>query len=101
VTSRIRARALPEVPTMEEAGVPGYEVLEWNPVLAPAGITTALRARLAGAIRKAMAEPEVLGRVRSLSGEQFEGSEARAAEFLKSQQALWARVVRDRKISAG
>jgi tripartite-type tricarboxylate transporter receptor subunit TctC len=100
VTSRRRARALPEVPTMEEAGVAGYEVLEWNPVLAPAGISPALRpARRA--IRKAMAEPEVLGRVRSLSGEVFEGNEARAAEFLKKQQALWARVVRDRKISAG
>jgi hypothetical protein len=48
-----------------------------------------------------MAEPEVLGRVRSLSGEVFEGNEAKAAEFLKAQQALWARVVRDRKISAG
>ena len=101
VTSRIRARSLPDVPTMEEAGVPGYEVLEWNPVLAPAGISPALRTRLAGAIRKAMAEPEVLGRVRSLSGELFEGNEARAAEFLKAQQALWARVVRDRKINAG
>ena len=101
VTSRLRARALPEIPTMEEAGVPGYEVLEWNPVLAPAGMAPSLRARLAAAIRKAMAEPEVLGRVRSLSGELFEGQEAKAAEFLKAQQALWARVVRDRKISAG
>ncbi|NML47815.1 tripartite tricarboxylate transporter substrate binding protein [Ramlibacter sp. G-1-2-2] len=101
VTSVRRARALPDVPTMEEAGVPGYEVLEWNPVLAPAGTPPAIRAKLAAAIRKAMAEPEVLGRVRSLSGEVFEGGEAKAAEFLRAQQALWARVVRERKISAG
>ena len=101
VTSTRRARALPEVPTMEEAGIAGYEVLEWNPVLAPAGTPPAIRAKLAAAIRKAMAEPEVLGRVRSLSGELFEGGEAKAAAFLKEQQALWARVVRDRKISAG
>jgi tripartite-type tricarboxylate transporter receptor subunit TctC len=101
VTSTRRARALPDVPTMEEAGVPGYEVLEWNPVLAPAATPPTIRAKLAAAIRKAMAEPEVLGRVRSLSGEVFEGGEAKAAEFLKAQQALWARVVRDRKISVG
>jgi tripartite-type tricarboxylate transporter receptor subunit TctC len=101
VTSRRRARALPEVPTMEEAGIAGYEVLEWNPVLAPAATPPAVRARLAAAIRKAMAEPEVLGRVRALSGEAFEGGEARAAEFLREQQALWARVVHDRGISVG
>jgi tripartite-type tricarboxylate transporter receptor subunit TctC len=101
VTSLRRARALPEVPTMEEAGVTGYEVLEWNPVLAPAGISPAVRTRLANAIARAMAEPEVLGRVRSLSGEVFAGGPEQAADFLKKQQALWARVVRERKISAG
>jgi tripartite-type tricarboxylate transporter receptor subunit TctC len=101
VTSLRRARALPEVPTMEEAGVTGYEVLEWNPVLAPAGISPAVRDRLARAIARAMSEPEVLGRVRALSGEVFAGGPAQAADFLKKQQALWARVVRERKISAG
>jgi tripartite-type tricarboxylate transporter receptor subunit TctC len=101
VTSLRRARALPEVPTMEEAGVSGYEVLEWNPVLAPAGIAPAVRDRLAKAIAKAMADPEVLGRVRALSGEVFAGGPAQAAEFLKKQQALWATVVRERGISVG
>jgi tripartite-type tricarboxylate transporter receptor subunit TctC len=102
VTSRRRARALPDVPTMEEAGVTGYEVLEWNPVLAPAGIAPAVKARLQAAIRKAMADPEVLGRVRSLSGEVFpEGPDGLVPAFLKAQQAQWARVVRDRKIVVG
>ncbi|MEJ8835204.1 tripartite tricarboxylate transporter substrate binding protein [Ramlibacter sp. AN1133] len=101
VTSLRRARALPDVPTMEEAGVSGYEVLEWNPVLAPAGVAPATRQRLANAIAKAMAEPEVLGRVRALSGEAFAGGPEQAAEFLQRQQALWARVVRERGISAG
>ncbi|HET8746488.1 MAG TPA: tripartite tricarboxylate transporter substrate binding protein [Ramlibacter sp.] len=101
VTSTRRARALPDVPTMEEAGVSGYEVLEWNPVLAPAGIAPAVRAKLGNAIAKAMAEPEVLGRVRSLSGEVFTGGPEQAADFLQQQQALWARVVRERRISVG
>lgn len=101
VTSLHRARALPDVPTMEEAGVPGYEVLEWNPVLAPAGTPPQVRERLAAAIGKAMADPEVLGRVRALSGEVFNGGPAKAAEFLKKQQAQWARVVHERKIVLG
>lgn len=99
VTSRLRSRVLPDVPAMEEAGLKGYEVLEWNPVLAPAGVPAPVRAQLASAIRKALSDPEVLARVRKLGGELFGGGEAEAAAFLKAQQALWARVVRERRIT--
>jgi tripartite-type tricarboxylate transporter receptor subunit TctC len=101
-TSRRRARALPNVPSMEEAGVPGYEVLEWNPVMAPAGLAAATAARLRDALRKAVAEPEVLGRIRSLSGETFpDGPEGLLTAFLKAQQVKWAKVVKDRNITVG
>lgn len=99
VTSKLRSRVLPDLPSMEEAGLRGYEVLEWNPVLAPAGVPAPVRAKLAASIRKAMADPEVLGRVRSLGGEVFGGGEAEAAAFLKAQQALWGKVVRERRIT--
>ncbi len=99
VTSRLRSRALPDLPSLEEVGLKGYEVLEWNPVLAPAGVPAPVRAKLAAAIRKAMADPEVLARVRALGGEVFSGAEAEAGAFLKAQQALWARVVRERRIT--
>lgn len=101
VTAKLRSRALPDVPTMEQAGVKGHEVLEWNPVVAPAGLPQPVRAQLAAAIRKAMADPEVLGRVRALGGDLFEGNEDAAARFLKEQQTLWARVVRERGITSG
>jgi tripartite-type tricarboxylate transporter receptor subunit TctC len=99
VTSKLRSRVLPDLPTMEEAGLKGYEVLEWNPVLAPIGVPAPLRTKLAAAIRKAMADPEVLARVRTLGGEVFGGGEAESAAFLKSQQALWGKVVRERRIT--
>lgn len=99
VTSRLRSRVLPEVPALEETGLKGFEVLEWNPVLAPAGVPAPQRARLAAALRKAMADPEVLARVRALGGETFGGGEAEAAGFLAAQQALWGRIVRERRIS--
>jgi tripartite-type tricarboxylate transporter receptor subunit TctC len=98
VTSKTRSRVLPELPSMEEAGLKGYEVLEWNPVLAPASTPAPVRAKLAAAIRKAMADPEVLARVRTLGGEVHGGGEAEAAAFLKAQQALWGKVVRERRI---
>lgn len=102
VTSRRRTRSLLEIPTMEEAGVPAYEVLEWNPVLAPAGMEAKVKTVLVAALRKAMADPEVLGRIRSLSGEVFpDGPEGLVPAFLKAQQAQWARIVRDRKITVG
>jgi tripartite-type tricarboxylate transporter receptor subunit TctC len=99
VTSKLRSRVLPEVPSMDEAGLKGYEVLEWNPVLAPAGVSVGVRAKLAAALRKAMTDPEVLARVRALGGEPFGGGESEAAAFLKAQQALWGRVVHERHIT--
>jgi tripartite-type tricarboxylate transporter receptor subunit TctC len=99
VTSKSRSRVLPDLPTMEEAGLKGYEVLEWNPVFAPAGTPAPVRSKLAAAIRKAMADPEVLARVRALGGEVFSGGEAEAATFLRAQEALWGKVVRERRIT--
>ena len=102
VTSRRRTRALPDIPTMEEAGVPAYEVLEWNPVLGPAGMDPKVKATLVAALRKSMADPEVLGRIRALSGEVFpDGPDGLVTAFLKAQQSQWGRVVRDRKITVG
>ena len=99
VTSKLRTRALPEVPTLEESGLKGYEVLEWNPVLVPAATPAPVRAKLAAALRGAMADPEVLARVRSLGGEVFAGDEKAAAAFLQQQQALWTKVVREHRIT--
>lgn len=99
VTSKLRSRALADVPSLDEAGLKGYEVLEWNPVLVPAGVPATVRARLGAAIRKALADPEVLARVRALGGELFDGGETEAATFLRAQQAQWGRVVRERRIS--
>ncbi len=101
-TSLRRARALPNVPSMDEAGVAGFEVLEWNPVLAPASLQAPIKVRLVAALRKAFAEPEVLGRIRSLSGEAFpEGPDGLLAAYLKSQKAQWAKVIKERNIVAG
>jgi tripartite-type tricarboxylate transporter receptor subunit TctC len=96
VTAATRCRALPEVPTMAQAGVPGHEVLEWNPILAPAGIAPAVRDKLTAAVARAMADAEVLGRIRALGGDVFTGD---PAQFLKAQQSLWARVIKERGIT--
>jgi tripartite-type tricarboxylate transporter receptor subunit TctC len=102
VTSAVRARSLPDVPTMAQAGVADYEVLEWNPVLAPAGIAPEVRTQLVNAIRKALADPEVLGRIRALGGDAFpDATQASAGKFIQAQQAQWGKVIRERKIVVG
>ena len=96
VTAALRCRALPDVPTMAQAGVPGHEVLEWNPILAPAGIAPAVRDKLMAAVSRVMADAEVTGRVHALGGDVFTGN---PAQFLSSQQTLWARVIKERGIT--
>jgi tripartite-type tricarboxylate transporter receptor subunit TctC len=98
VTSSKRSAVLPNVPTMEEAGVPGYEVYEWNPILAPAGIAEDVKRQLVAAVMRAMAAPDVQERIRSLGGQAFAGGPEAAEKFLREQQQLWSRVVRERNI---
>lgn len=100
VTSRRRSAALPNVPTVEEAGLAGYEVYEWNPILAPAAISADTRRQLVAAVQHAMAAPEVQERIRSLGGEAFTGDAEAAGKFLQQQNELWARVVREHNIKA-
>jgi tripartite-type tricarboxylate transporter receptor subunit TctC len=102
VTSRLPTRAMLEIASMEQSGVANYEVLEWNPVFGPAGMSAELTSRLRDALKKAMAEPEVLARVRSLSGEVFaDNSPSGVSNFLKAQQTQWAKVIKERNITAG
>jgi tripartite-type tricarboxylate transporter receptor subunit TctC len=98
VTSKTRSAVLPDVPTMAEAGVPGYESYEWNPLLAPAGIDADTRRQLVAAVAHAMAAPEVQERILALGGEPFNGGAEAAEKFLQAQQQLWARIVRERNI---
>jgi tripartite-type tricarboxylate transporter receptor subunit TctC len=102
VTSTLRARSLPDVPTMAQAGVSGYEVLEWNPILAPANLPADLKATLVAGIRAALDDAEVLGRIRQLGGEVFaDTTQQSAGRFIAAQQAQWAQVIRERGITIG
>ncbi len=102
VTTSVRARALPQVPTMEQAGVPAYEVFEWNPLLVPSGTPPPVQEKLRAALQSAIGDPEVLARIRSLSGEPFAQSDpAQVAAFLRQQREQWGKLVRERHITAG
>jgi tripartite-type tricarboxylate transporter receptor subunit TctC len=94
ITGAQRSAALPEAPTMREAGVPGYEVYEWNAIFAPAGTPAAVVARLHDAIAKAMQAPDVRERITGLGGEIAVLNPTETARFLREQTELWSKVVR-------
>jgi tripartite-type tricarboxylate transporter receptor subunit TctC len=94
ITGAKRSPALPEIPTMAEAGVPGYEVYEWNAIFAPAGTPPAVIARLADAIAKSVQSPEFRERVTSLGGELTGYGPVEAERFVREQTELWGKVVK-------
>ena len=98
VTSGKRAMALPDVPTLAEAGVSDSEIHEWNAIFAPAGTPDAVLEKLSDALIKAMDAPDVKARITQLGGEVQKGGPKAAQDFIQAQMALWARVVKGKGI---
>jgi tripartite-type tricarboxylate transporter receptor subunit TctC len=94
ITGAKRSPALPNVPTIAEAGVPGYEVYEWNAIFAPAGTPAPVLAKVADALAKAMQSAEFRERVASLGGELAAYGPAQSERFVREQAELWGKVVR-------
>ena len=98
VTGAKRSSAAPELPTVAESGVPGYEVYEWNAVFAPAGTPAAIVERLHMEFAKALAHPEARDRIGSLGGEIAALAPAETERWLAAQLDKWAQVVRTANI---
>jgi tripartite-type tricarboxylate transporter receptor subunit TctC len=95
VTTAKRSKALPDVPTLKEAGVPGIEMMEWNGLYVPAGTPAPAVERLSGALQKTLKLPEVRKSIEELTAEPFDGNRQEAIRFVNSQVALMARVVKE------
>jgi len=94
ITGAKRVPSLPDTPTMAEAGIPGYEVYEWNAIFAPAGTPPAVIEKLAEAIASAMRSAVVRARVASLGGEIAGYGPKEAGRFVREQTELWGKVVK-------
>ena len=99
VTGKKRASSMPNVPTMAEAGIAGYEVYEWNGIFAPAATSAVILTKISDAIAKVMQSPEVKEKVNSLGGEIFQGNADAADKFIKVQMAEWSKLVKSGKIT--
>ena len=95
VTSAKRAGGAPDIPTIAEAGVRGYEAVQWFGVLAPAGTSRELVARLHGEIVRLLQAADVRNRLFADGADPVGSSPEEFAAFLRAETAKWAKVVRD------
>jgi len=95
VTGKRRAALLPEVPTLDESGVPGYEAGSWYGILAPAGTPQAVVAKLHEAIVRALAQPEVRERLVSEGAEVIGSTPEAFAAHITAELARMGKLIRD------
>jgi tripartite-type tricarboxylate transporter receptor subunit TctC len=99
VTSAKRSPALPDVPSMSEAGFKGYDVLNFFALAAPAGTPAAVIEKLNTALNKVVAMPEVLARFKSDAVDAMPGTPAAQAKFIDADYQAWRDVVRTQKLT--
>jgi tripartite-type tricarboxylate transporter receptor subunit TctC len=99
-TGAKRAAALPNLPTMIEAGFPGFEVNLWLGLFAPSSTPKSVVATLNAEIRKALAHPGVAGGFAKVGAEPLGNTPPEAAAYVRDEFTKWARVVKDAKLRA-
>ena len=98
VSTRKRTSSMPDVPTLAEAGVSGYEVLQWNGVIAPRATPKAVIAALNRDINEIVSRPDVQKAIVSSGSEPEGGTPEEFAAFIKSDIAKWTKVIRDARL---
>jgi len=100
ITSPTRQPYVPDLPTVTESGVPGFEVSSWYGLFAPAGTPASVIAKVNADLHKIMAQPEVREQFISRGDEPFAGTPEQAGNYLKSEIAKWNKVIKSASIKA-
>lgn len=95
VTSLRRAAAAPEIPTLDEAGLPGFEAVSWFAVFAPAGTPKAIVDKLQAEITRILKLPEVAKRLTDIGLEPVGSTADELAAYQRTEIVKWAKVVKD------
>jgi len=95
-----RSALVPEVPTLDEAGLKGYEIVGWNGFFLPATTPNAIVARLHAETVRALAAPDIKERLSGMGAEGVGNTPAQFTAFLKSEIKKWAQVVREAGLRA-
>ena len=93
VTSLKRVATLPQVPTIADSGLPGFEDHQWQGVIGPAGLPRAIVVKLNAAIAKVLGEQEMRERLAGMSADAAPSSPEQLAELIKAQVDRWSKVI--------
>jgi tripartite-type tricarboxylate transporter receptor subunit TctC len=98
VTSKVRWKDFPEVPTFDEAGSPGFEVISWSGFAAPPGLPRPIVDRLNAEVRRALGVASVRQRLESVGGDPRATTPEEMRALVARQVALWAKLSREARI---
>ncbi|MEO8280631.1 MAG: tripartite tricarboxylate transporter substrate binding protein [Ideonella sp.] len=95
VTSARRSKVMPDVPTIAESGLPGFDVASWQAIFAPAGTPPAIVKRLNDSLTKIVAETQIAARLYTMGVENVPMTPAQFADFQRKELTKWAKIVKD------
>ena len=100
VTTVKRWQGTPDIPTMAEAGLPGFEVNSWYGLLAPAGTPREIIQRLNSEVGRALREPDARERLYSIGAEPMNGTPEEFTAYIAAEMAKWSKVVKNAGLRA-
>jgi tripartite-type tricarboxylate transporter receptor subunit TctC len=99
VTSRKRTPLAPDIPTIAESGLPGFEATSWWAVFAPAKTPPDIVAKLNAAIKQALTDPKLLASFSDMGLEPWQSTPEELAKLLVDERAKWQKVIADNNIT--
>ena len=99
VTSKTRWRDVPDVPTVAEQGIPGFEVISWTGLAGPAKLPKPIVGKLNAELRRAIAAPEVKSKLESMGGDPRGTTPEEMRAIVASQFATWTRLAKEANLS--
>jgi tripartite-type tricarboxylate transporter receptor subunit TctC len=99
VTGKARWRDFPDVPTVEEQGIPGFEVISWTGLAGPAKLPMPIVDKLNAEVRRAISVPDVRGKLESMGGDPRATTPAEMRALVASQFATWTGLAKEANIS--
>ena len=99
VTGKSRWREFPDVPTVEEEGIPGFEVISWTGLAGPAKLPRSIVDKLNAEVRRAIAVPEIKSKLEGMGGDPRATSPTEMRALVASQLATWAKLAKEANIS--
>jgi tripartite-type tricarboxylate transporter receptor subunit TctC len=101
VTGAKRTRAAPELPTMEEAGLRGYESMTWYGIVAPLGTPQDVVAKLSAEVAAILKQPETFERLSKEGADPVGNAPAEFGRFMRSESGKWRKVIQAAGITPG